>query len=374
VITNVFPLVDPIPLPAPVWLMKFLGILTTSLHFMAVQLMVGGLLACSLWAIVGRLQRNQPMLDAAGAISFRLPIVMVYLINLGVPPLLFAQVLYGRQIYSSSVLIGTYWIAVIFILMAGYTLLYVMGAMAKKGSTWWGLVGLVALALIMTVGFIYSNNMTLMIRPEAWQAMYEADPLGRQLNTGDPTVLPRWSFMMFGSFMVAGVGMMALGMKKFLSDEAATFLRRWGGALVVLGVVLSAALGRWALAAQPEKVMADMRDINLYNYTLYGWLGTAALLALLGVAGFATAARRSWLVPGLAAVVALLNVSSMAVYRDGLRDVTLLGHGFDVWDRAVHSNWIVIAAFLLLFVAGLGVAAWLGWVVSRAEGVKESYA
>lgn len=369
-----FPLVDPIPLPAPVWLMKFLGILTTSLHFMAVQLMVGGLLACSLWAIVGRLQRNQPMLDAAGAISFRLPIVMVYLINLGVPPLLFAQVLYGRQIYSSSVLIGTYWIAVIFILMAGYTLLYVMGAMAKKGSTWWGLVGLVALALIMTVGFIYSNNMTLMIRPEAWQAMYEADPLGRQLNTGDPTVLPRWSFMMFGSFMVAGVGMMALGMKKFLSDEAATFLRRWGGALVVLGVVLSAALGRWALAAQPEKVMADMRDINLYNYTLYGWLGTAALLALLGVAGFATAARRSWLVPGLAAVVALLNVSSMAVYRDGLRDVTLLGHGFDVWDRAVHSNWIVIAAFLLLFVAGLGVAAWLGWVVSRAEGVKESYA
>ena len=32
-----FPAVDPIPLPAPVWLFKLLHIVTLSLHFVAVQ-------------------------------------------------------------------------------------------------------------------------------------------------------------------------------------------------------------------------------------------------------------------------------------------------------------------------------------------------
>ena len=36
----------------------------------------------------------------------RLTVVMTFVINLGVPPLLFAQVLYGRALYTSSVLIG----------------------------------------------------------------------------------------------------------------------------------------------------------------------------------------------------------------------------------------------------------------------------
>jgi hypothetical protein len=43
----------------------------------------------------------------------RLPIVMTYVINLGVPPLLFTQVLYGQALYTSSVLIGLWLISVI---------------------------------------------------------------------------------------------------------------------------------------------------------------------------------------------------------------------------------------------------------------------
>ena len=44
--------------------------------------------------------------------------------RLGVPPLLFAQVLYGRALYTSSVLIGVYWISIIAILTLTYWLLY----------------------------------------------------------------------------------------------------------------------------------------------------------------------------------------------------------------------------------------------------------
>jgi predicted permease len=49
---------------------------------------------------------------------------MTFVINLAVPPLLFAQVLYGRALYTSSVLIGLYWISIIGLLMLAYWLLY----------------------------------------------------------------------------------------------------------------------------------------------------------------------------------------------------------------------------------------------------------
>src|SRR6201998_201555 len=105
-----FPVVDPIPLPAPIWLIKLLHIVTLGLHFVAVEMLLGGLL----FAVVLSLFRNSPHASVtARALARRMTVVMTYVINLGVPPLLFAQVLYGRAIYTSSVMIGARWIAVI---------------------------------------------------------------------------------------------------------------------------------------------------------------------------------------------------------------------------------------------------------------------
>ena len=103
-----FPLVDPIPLPAPVWLFKILHDLTFALHLASVDLLLGGVMLGIAFSLLGRAQ-------AAGMIMHRLPTLMAFVINLGVPPLLFAQVLYGRALYTSSVLIGAWWISVIFL-------------------------------------------------------------------------------------------------------------------------------------------------------------------------------------------------------------------------------------------------------------------
>jgi hypothetical protein len=40
---NVFPNVDPISLPPPIWFFKLLHIVTLSLHCVAMQILVGGL-------------------------------------------------------------------------------------------------------------------------------------------------------------------------------------------------------------------------------------------------------------------------------------------------------------------------------------------
>ncbi len=110
-----FPAVDPIPLPAPIWLFKLLHIVTLSLHFVAVEMLLGGLLLAVLLSLFSGSSHV-----VARALARRLTVVMTYVINLGVPPLLFAQVLYGRALYTSSVLIGLYWISIIVIITVTY--------------------------------------------------------------------------------------------------------------------------------------------------------------------------------------------------------------------------------------------------------------
>ena len=76
-----FPAVDPIPLPAPIWLLKLLHIVTLALHFVAVEMLLGGLLL----AVLLSLFRSSPAsLVTARAIARRLTIVMTYVINLAV--------------------------------------------------------------------------------------------------------------------------------------------------------------------------------------------------------------------------------------------------------------------------------------------------
>src|SRR5580658_739147 len=135
-----FPAVDPIPLPAPIWLIKLLHIVTLALHFVAVEMLLGGLLLAVLFSLFGRSATSH---SAARALARRLTVVMTFVINLGVPPLLFAQVLYGRALYTSSVLIGLYWISIIAILTFTYWMLYKFTARLDAGkSAWW--VGLIA--------------------------------------------------------------------------------------------------------------------------------------------------------------------------------------------------------------------------------------
>ena len=74
------------------------------------------------------------------------------------------------------------------------------------------------------------------------------------------------------------------------------------------------------------------------------------------------------------ALLALLVELTLVIYRDAVRDVSLLAKGFDVWNRVVVTNWSVVVLFLLLFVGGLGVVGWLISVVARAQKPMEGAA
>jgi hypothetical protein len=367
-----FPAVDPIPLPAPIWLLKLLHIVTLALHFVAVEMLLGGLLL----AVLLSLFRGSPLsMVTARSLARRLTVVMTFVINLAVPPLLFAQVLYGRALYTSSVLIGLYWISIIGILMLAYWLLYQFSARLEAGrSAWW--VGLIAWLLAGIVARLLSTNMTLMLRPEVWRDMYSASAAGAFLPTGDPTLTPRWLLMMAGGLFIGGLWLIYLaGRSTFTSDEE-RFVAGLGGKVAAgFGVVYLLA-GVWAASVQPDVVKAGLATHPLYKFAGfagYGWLALVVVAVAVGaIAGFGKVS--SGLLSWAAVLVAVLVEIAFTVYRDGVRDLTLLSKGYDVWDRAVETNWWVVGLFLVLFVAGLGVIGWLVSVVARAQKTMEGAA
>jgi len=370
-----FPAVDPIPLPAPIWLMKLLHVVTLALHFVAVEMLLGGLLLAVLFSLF----RGSPQsMVTARALARRLTVVMTYVINLGVPPLLFAQVLYGRALYTSSVLMGAYWISIIAILTLTYWLLYRFTARLEAGKSAWA-TGLSAWLLAGFIARLLSSNMTLMLRPEVWHDMYTASAIGKYLPTGDPTLTPRWLLMMAGGLFIGGLWMIYLsGRSTFTADE-----KKWisgvGGKVAALFGVVYLAAGLWAASVQPQVVKDGLAGASAYplykisGFAGYGWLALVVVAVLVAaIAGFAklSSGLLSWTAVLLAALIEIV----FTVYRDGVRDLTLLSKGYDVWDRAVATNWGVVIIFLLLFVGGLGVIGWLISVVARAKKVMEGAA
>ena len=283
-----FPAVDPIPLPAPIWLFKLLHIVTLSLHFLAMQMLLGGLLL----AVVLSLFPSALSQVAARALARRLTVVMTFVINLAVPPLLFAQVLYGRSLYTSSVLIGLYWISIIVLLMLVYWLLYKFSARLEAGrSGWW--IGLSAWLVAGFIARLLSSNMTLMLRPDVWRRMYSASAAGAYLPTGDPTLTPRWLLMLAGGLFVGGLWMVYLAGRSTFTAEEKHFVAGLGGKVAALFGLVYLAAGLWAAGVQPAIVKAGLAagtaDHPVYRFAGiagYGWLALVAIaLVAAGICG-----------------------------------------------------------------------------------------
>lgn len=362
-----FPHVDPIPIPAPVWLMKALSLLTLALHFFAVQLLIGSLVGVIYFSLKAQRTKSDAAGVAALAIGRRLPIVMTFVINLGVPPLLFAQVLYGRALYTSTILIAAQWISVIFLLMGCYWLLYGIADRTSKGKpAHWHAIG--ALLLAAVVGHIYASAMTLMLRPEVWQEMYAKTATGLQ-TTHDPSLEPRLLFVLIGGLVAGGFWMTLHSKIQTISAEAGELLRNAGSKIAVFGALGELAVGYWVYSVQPEKVQQGLH--STYYMVCQGIWAVGFILALVGAVALVGKKAGAVLFSIVGALGSFLGVAGAVMVRDGIRDITLLDKGYDVWKRTEYSNWFVIGLFLLLFVAGLGAIGWLLAVMKAAKPIQE---
>jgi len=206
--------------------------------------------------------------------------------------------------------------------------------------------------------------------------MYSASAAGKFLPTGDPTLEPRWLLMLAGGLFIGGLWMVYLAARSTFTADEKRFVAGIGGKVAAVFGIVYLAAGLWAAHVQPEVVKAGLASHPLYKFAGfagYGWLALVVVAVLLGAfAGFGKIAS-GWLAWAAVLVVVLTEIM-FTVYRDGVRDLTLLSKGYDVWNRVVVTNWSVVLLFLVLFVAGVGVIGWLVSVVARAKKVMEGAA
>jgi hypothetical protein len=180
--------------------------------------------------------------------------------------------------------------------------------------------------------------------------------------------------MLAGGFVVAGAALYGLGHTLKSDMDTAAFFRKWSPRIVLIFGVAQFVLGFWVLASQPEAVRQGVTASLGMRVTIALWLitmlGVVAVGAMAALRGGKRAPILAWVCP----LVAVLNIAVMVVFRDAIRDVSLAQFGYNVWEREVVTNWSTIIVFLVLFVAALASAVWLGLVGARSRKGEHSHA
>ena len=369
----ILPDADPSGLPAAAWLLQALLVFTFAVHVVVMNVALGGGAVSAATLLLGRSRTRRG--DGEGALRCQalahevvslLPVASAFTITTGVAPLLFLQVLYGQLFYSSSVLMAWPWLAIVPLLLVGYYAHYGLSFAltaneTDKGGVAWlrrmaPAIASIGFALFVIVGFTFTNNMTLMLRPDRFAALYAASDAGLHTNVGDLWVWPRFAHMLVGALAVAGL---VIGLVGRARERRGGVYGGWiagvGSRLFVGATLLQVVVGILLFLSLPTIV----RRIFLQGGPETMVIATAlvfAIIALLSV-------RRSVVAAAIALVV---TIADMAIVRDMVRRLTLVPY-FSVDELAVRPQTTVMVVFLVLLVAGLATVTWMVRAVGRSR-------
>jgi len=347
------PYPDPIPLPAPVWLLQAFLMLTLFLHLLPMSLVLGGGTLTVISELLAR--RDERHRRLAQAVARLLPILVAFTITLGIAPLLFLQVIYGPLFFSSSILMAWPWLSIIGLMLLGYYGYYWHSFQLDRlgpRAVW---VALVSTVLFMIVGLIFTSNMVLMLTPERWEALYRAGRSALRWNLTEPTIVPRFLHMFVASVALSGLGVALLGTVKRKADAAfGGWVRQYGLRWFVAATWVQFAVGLWFLASLPRSI----RGLFIGGGGMEtGLLAVAIALALVAIL---TIQRR--LVLGTAMILG--TVALMVIIRHRLR-AAYLGSAFDPATLSVRPQTAMFALFVVLLVGGIAAIAWMVWQLAR---------
>jgi len=352
------PSADPMPLPGPIWLLKTLLLVVFFLHVIFMNCTLAGGLTAVFNAVRGRSTRHPLSRKLSADLARVLPVFVAFTVTLGVASLLFLQVLYGNLFYTSSILIGVYWFSVILLVIIGYYGYYYFNAHSGDKATTASIVTLsLAVLCFLTIGFIFTNNMTLMWSPEKWLAMYRARPSGAHLNLSDQSVIPRYLHTIVGAFGVFTAALAHYGTVRFEKDpEYGGWLVRRSTIVFAGTTVLQFLIGMWFLMSMPKNVaLIFFRDgvgVAIFAVALLAVLAATILLLIGG-----TAKEPSPLIHAGFGMV-LITVALMIVMRDMVRTAYLNPY-FQMSRLQVSPQIGIIVVFLLTFGGGLATLVWM---------------
>ena len=349
---SLIPVADAIPVHW-FWLHLLLTV-TTFLHFIAMNIMLGtGFIAFSLpfW-------RGDDVMPLNAHIAKTLPYSIAFTINLGVAPLLFLQVLYGQFFYTSSILMGVYWLSIFGILIVSYYAAYAYRLAADR--TGMGRLYITAAVLsLLGVSLLFSNNISIMQMPEVW-TNYFSDRTGWLLNFSDPVLLPRYLHFMASAVAIGGLAI-ALYFE-ILKRRGATDGDEWiklGCNWFTYATIINFGIGFWFLGALPE---AAYNPATLGGKIFFVMMIGSVATIIPSVAYAQTGRIIS------ATAWALVTVLLMTLARDILR-LTYLKPYFSLSDLPYIPQYSPFILFLLTFLGGIYLVGWMLKLVWNSKEV-----
>jgi len=320
-------------------------LLTFPFHLLFMNAMIGSAVI-ALWSH----WRKDPVSERlAYELAKALPLLIAFTINFGIPPLLFAQVIFGHYIYSSSVIIGVFWLMVIPVLLVVYFGAYLYDfkfwSMGRKGLP----ILAIVIALMASIGFIFTNNMTLMLDPEAWKAYFNHSG-GAYLNLKEATLYPRYIHMMIGACAVGSLSVACLSRLWTKKDpEVAQRGLSIGMRLFFVTTCAQLIAGIWFLLSLP----ADIMKIFMGRSPLASAIFILALVAVIAV--LVTAWQKKLLLCSILTVVLVYLMTFMRAFvREGYLAKTYV-------TQAVETNqdYTPLGLFVVTLVIGIALVAWM---------------
>jgi len=319
---------------APLWLVTVLHLLTLTLHFMAMNFLLGGV-------IITLLSSMRKRWDDATAVKFTrlFPAATAATVTLGVAPLLFLQLVYPRQVYAAAIVSGWFWLGVIAAVIVAYYALYRASFAGQRTGRAGKMALLLALAGLLYVSLVYSSVFSMAEQPGLVRDLYAKDPSGWVWNPAVDDYALRWLHMVLGALTVGGFFVGLLG-----QDNAVVFAT--GKRFFIGGMVAAAITGMVYLLSLEQHLAAFMRSPAI-------WALTGAIVFSLASLHFFFK-KRFW----LAGTTLFLSLMGMVFVRHTVRLLRLAGQ-FDPASWRVAPQWSPFAMFLICFVVMLAVVAWM---------------
>jgi len=359
--------------PVPFWILEALKVFGFSLHATAMHLWYAGMPVAVVLALVGGRHRRA----LAGRLGKAMPIIMALGINFGIIPLLFTQVVNYQFFYTAGVLIAWPWLAIIALLMVAYYGAYLHAESSRRALVLAS--GIVSAGSLVIIGFVFANMFSLMTNQPQWLAIFHRTavagaPTGLALNLADPILPPRW-LMMFGLAITTTAAYIVLDTAAF-ARQADEQYRAWAGrtalSLYTIGLVWFAATGSWYIfgALSPR-----VREAMMGRPLIEGLMVLTAVAP--GLPWLLILIWRRVRAPVLAALVAMAQfgvIGINAISRQWVQNVELRPYA-DLTTVPVHPQWSGFAGFLIAFLVGVVLVAWITaklWAAWTAEQTESS--
>ncbi|MDD2450707.1 MAG: hypothetical protein PHU67_02210 [Sulfurovum sp.] len=347
---------DPAGIPFYPVVFQALYILTWALHAAFVLLALGSM-GLSLYGTFKQKDDQRwkiltPHLIQTGKLSVSLLIV------LGVAPLLFTQVIYDPNWYTTNALSGMWIFIFIYALVVGYMMFYWFYYANKAQDGGGKLIGMISFAILVFAGILMHNFAVTSIMPNEWMNMYA--PNGVVDNSGWTFNIDiiRLAFMVSLSLPVVGIFLQNysrfVSTREDFSKDLIDYTAWLGTRIASIGLLISAVL------------------FVLWMYTI-GYLMhpviIATIVGVLVLLFMVLTNKNSYITTGVLVVVALLI--------SGVRELTrydlMMGLGYNIYDYPVNFEIPSITMFLLTFLimGGVGVAYLLtmAWKVGKSQGI-----